>query len=151
MYARNTNVSDDRSRVEIERLLIRYGASRFGYFRDERRCLIQFTHKKINIQFQVSLPDENDPTFFETPTGRRRKQSAVISQKLYDREVNRRWRSLALIIKAKLVAIEDGVACFEDEFLPYMVMHDGKTVAEKLLPLVQDAQQSGKLLTWKKE
>ena len=60
-------------------------------------------------------------------------------------EVRRRWRALALSIKAKLETVESGIAEFETEFMPYMVLPNGKTVAENILPEIERAYSTGKM------
>src|SRR3990167_3602515 len=139
-YASNTVVPEDRSRTEIERALMRYGASRFGYMREERRAMIGFTYRNISVQMIIPLPDPRDDAFTRTPTGRQKRTNISV---LYEQEVRRRWRSLALAIKAKLVAVADGVCSFEAEFLPYMVTNDGQTVAQKMLPMIEQATMGG--------
>ena len=42
-------------------------------------------------------------------------------------------------IKAKLIAIQDKVATFEEEFMPYLVTDTGETLAERMLPSVREA------------
>lgn len=135
-YASNTSVSEERSRGEIERALIAYGASRFGYMRDGATASIGFTYRGVNIRMEIPLPSSEDDAFTKTPTGRRRRSNTTA---MYEQEVRRRWRCLALAIKAKLVAVADGVASFEAEFLPYMIASDGQTIAQKMLPMVEAA------------
>ena len=40
-YAKDTSVSVERSRAEIETTLTRYGATAFGYATDEGRAIVQ--------------------------------------------------------------------------------------------------------------
>jgi hypothetical protein len=48
-----------------------------------------------------------------------------------------RWRALALIIKAKLEAVDLGITSVEKEFAPDMVMGDGRTVYEQMLAAIK--------------
>lgn len=143
-YASSTSVSEERSRAEIEKHLMKYGASRFGYMREERTATIVFTYRRLNIRMEIPLPDPADKAFALTDS-RKWKRRPEEAQKLYEQEVRRRWRSLALAIKAKLVAVEDGVATFEAEFMPYMVAADGLTIAQKMLPMIEAAADGGML------
>lgn len=54
-----------------------------------------------------------------------------------------RWRALALAIKAKLEAVETGIATFEEEFLNYIVLPDGVTVGEFIRPQIETAYATG--------
>jgi hypothetical protein len=56
-----------------------------------------------------------------------------------------RWRALALAIKAKLEAVESGIATFEEEFMAYIVLPDGQTVGEFLSPQIEAAYSSGRM------
>ena len=49
------------------------------------------------------------------------------------------------MIKAKLEAVESGISVFEEEFLAHLVMPDGKTVGQSILPQVEAAYQTGKM------
>lgn len=137
-YASGTNVPEDRSRSEIERALIRYGASDFGYMRQAEKAIIVFRYRKIAVRLSVPFPDQKDNRFTKTPTGRPRRGN--ISE-IYEAEVRRRWRALALAVKAKLVIVQDGVASFEEEFLPYMVTDEGMSVAQHMAPQVRAAME----------
>lgn len=60
--------------------------------------------------------------------------------------VDERWRSLALLIKAKLAAVEAGITTAEDEFLAQTVVPtaDGvATVSEVMQPQIREAYQHG--------
>jgi hypothetical protein len=50
-----------------------------------------------------------------------------------------------LAIKAKLEVVETGISTFEAEFLPHTVMPDGRTVAEHVMPLVDQAIAAGQM------
>ena len=56
-----------------------------------------------------------------------------------------RWRALALVIKAKLEAVECGIAEFEAEFLAYTLLPDGSTVYEQAAPMVERAYLDGRM------
>jgi len=133
-YASKTVVGEDRSRSEIEKLLMRFGADQFAYATDEERqaAAIQFRYKGLMVRMALALPSPDDPRVAETPRGRTRAPAALRME--YERERRRRWRALALAIKAKLVAVEEGITTFEVEWLPYVLWGDGRTTAEHLLP-----------------
>lgn len=141
-YASGTKVSDDRSRAEIENLLMRYGAEEFGYMSRAEEALIGFKCNGMMFEIRVVMPPRE--SFGKTPTGKVRAEKARDDAWMQERR--RRWRSLALVIKAKLVAVADEVCTFEHEFLPYMVTASGKTVADHMAPLIEEAREGGQVL-----
>ena len=50
-----------------------------------------------------------------------------------------------LAIKAKLEAVESGISTIEKEFLPFVVMPDGRTVSDHLLPNLKKYVVEGKM------
>ena len=126
-YASNTTVSTDKSRAEIERTLQRYGASSFGYGWEDDRAAIAFTAQDRQVRFVLALPDKNDRRFTHTEAkGIKRPPSQAAEQ--WEKACRQRWRALALVVKAKLEAIEAGISTFEDEFMAHVVLPDGSTV-----------------------
>lgn len=139
-YASNTDVSSARSREEIDRTLARFGASAFAYARSEQAASIQFVANERRIRFVLPMPDRNDREFTHHSRGRRT-DSAI--EAAYEQAVKQRWRSLALMVKAKLAAVEAGIVSFEDEFLAHTVLPSGRTVAEEIGPQVERAYVEG--------
>ena len=136
-YASGTEVPTDRSRSEIEKTLRRYGASQFAYAWDDSHAILGFTAHQRQIRFVIPLPDPNDRAFTVTDTGRAR--SATAAADAYERAVRQKWRVLALVIKAKLEAVESQLVAFEDEFLPFTVLPGGQTVADVIRGGVAEA------------
>ncbi|MGV0595649.1 hypothetical protein [Mycolicibacterium porcinum] len=136
-YAANTDVSSDRSRAEIERTLERYGAREFMYGWDQNRAVVGFVLNQREIRFVLPLPDRDSTDFTRTPTGRPRPATQARAE--YEQAVRQRWRSLALVIKAKLEAVESGIVTFDAEFLAHIVLPDGRTVADTVVPRVEQA------------
>lgn len=54
-----------------------------------------------------------------------------------------RWRALALVIKAKLEAVDAGILSFEESFMSNIVLPSGKTVAEEIGPQISAAYSDG--------
>lgn len=142
-YAENTSVPVERSKAEIERILGKYGASGFGYMTQGTRAVIMFEAHSRRVRFTLPLPDPEADEFRKTPSGRQRKGSSV--NQAYEQELRRRWRALALAIKAKLEAVETGIAEFEEEFLAHIVMPNGQTVAETAIPAIARAYDKGRM------
>jgi hypothetical protein len=142
-YAEKTEVGADRSRAEIERILQRYGAESFAYGWEGRRAMIGFRMNDRMLRFVVPLPDRDDPEFLHTPTGRQRTESS--RREAYEQACRQRWRALALVIKAKLEAVECGITSFEEEFLAQIMLPDGQTVGQFMLPQVEQVYLTGEM------
>ena len=87
------------------------------------------------------LPEFED--FELTPT--RLKRTAQAQRRAYEQGCRERWRSLALIVKAKLEAVTAGITTLETEFLAHIVLPDGSTVGQFMLPQVDQAYRSGEM------
>lgn len=143
-YAARTEVPSSRSRNEIERVLTRYGATSFMSGWDEGQAVIGFVIHGRQVRFVLPLPDPRDRAFTRSETGRMR--SEAVAQKAYEQAVRSAWRSLLLIIKAKLEAVESGIVEFDTEFLANLVLPNGQTVGSQVLPAARQAMESGSLL-----
>ena len=143
-YAENTSVPVDKSKAEIERILQRYGADQFMSGWDLERAVVGFRMNGRQIRFIVQLPDRNDDEFQFTP-GRRTKRDKSKAYSAWEQACRQRWRALALVIKAKLEAVEAGITVFEDEFLAHIVLPDGQTVGEYMRPQIAIAYEKGSM------
>lgn len=142
-YAANTEVTADRSKAEIESTLRRYGATQFMSGWDESRAVLGFVVHSRQVRFVLPMPARASREFSRTPTGRDR--SAAAAQAEYEKELRRRWRVLALVVKAKLEAVEAGVVAFEDEFLAHLVLPNGQTVGDQIRDGVRQAYETGQV------
>lgn len=142
-YAENTSVSTEKSRAEIERTLQKYGADQFMYGWDQDKAVVGFRMEGRQIRFLLPMPDKTSRRFTHTPTGKARKQSAIFTE--WEQACRQKWRALSLVIKAKLEAVEAEIAIFEDEFMANIVLPNGSTVSQFMLPQIKDAYDSGKM------
>lgn len=140
-YAKNTNVSSELSRLEIEKILIRYGAENFAYATSAGKALIGFTMFDRQVKFMLPLPKIED--FALTPTGRARSENSQYDA--WEQACRQRWRALKLVIQAKLEAVECGISVFEDEFMSNIVLPDGTTVGEFMKPQIAEVYITGKM------
>jgi hypothetical protein len=141
-YARETTVSVERSKAEIERLLQRYGAKEFAHGWKSDKAVIGFKMHSRYVRFILPLPDQSD--FDTTPSGRRKRNQADIL-KAWEQGCRQRWRALTLTIKAKLESVESGIEEFDTAFMGQVVMPDGKTVSETITPMIERAYATGKM------
>lgn len=139
-YAATTQVSSNKSRDEIERTLARYGADQFMYGWQDGSAVVAFRANERRVRFLLPLPDRNSPTFTRHSKGLR---DASAAERLYEQATRQRWRALALVIKAKLEAVEAGISEFEDEFLAHVMLPTGQTVGEWMRPQVAEVYLTG--------
>ncbi|MBS1562339.1 MAG: hypothetical protein JSS89_12100 [Bacteroidetes bacterium] len=141
-YAADTSVSVEKSRSEIERLLLKYGASSFMYAWGEESAMIMFKKSGRTIKFVLPLPNKDADEFWLT-TARRNPRTPAQAYESWEQACRQRWRALCLVIKAKLEAVETGITTFEQEFLPHMLTATGQTVAEQLIPRLGEVMAKG--------
>ena len=137
-YAVNTIVAPEKTRAEIERVVTRYGATKFVSGWEESGAAVLFEMRGRRVRFSLPLPDKSDERFL-TGHGRRQRTFAE-RQKAYDQHVRSAWRALYLVIKAKLEAVESGIGVFESEFLANIVLPGtGETFGEWAIPKIAAA------------
>lgn len=117
-YAKNTKVPIGRSRIEIEKVLKRYGIDNFFFGTSPRGDGIGFNYNGRTIKFGIPLPKRED--FKATNTGGQD----------FKRAMRQRYRVLVIALKAKLEMVDIGLTTFEEEFLAQTCLADGNTVSE---------------------
>lgn len=135
-FAADTSVSTDKSIAEIRATVRRYGASEFAHMEGDRQAAVTFTMRGRRILFRLQMPDPKAREFLRTP-GRDLPRTPVQAEAAWEQACRSRWRALALVIKAKLEAVEVGIVVFEDEFLantvpPGASITFGEAVREKM-------------------
>lgn len=145
-YASNTNVGTFQSQQEIQSILRRYGADGFGVFERQNKAFVVFEYKNLSIKIDFDLPTIQDFTI--TQQGRSR--SKDVAEKALEQEIKRRWRSMTLILKARMEAIDSGFSTIEKEFLSNIQLPNGQTIGDALIPKLTQIAETGqmpKLLT----
>jgi hypothetical protein len=118
-YAEGTDVPVERSRAELEKLLVQHGATAFasGWTRD--RYVAQCEMRGRRLRFELVPPSVSD--FPKTPA--------------WKAEERRRWRAMVLHVKSKLEMVAEwDDAEFDAEFLRHLVLPSGETVGDRILP-----------------
>jgi hypothetical protein len=144
-YAEGTSVGSDKSRAEIERTLARYGASSFMYGWDQDRAMVGFVAAGRQVRFVLPMPNREDREFTHTPQ-RGNRRSTAQAEEAYEQAVRQRWRALALVIKAKLEAVEAGIVTFDEEFAMHFLLPNGQTVGEFVVPQIDRVYAGGGML-----
>jgi hypothetical protein len=131
MYAEKTRVPSHQTRMQIEQLLGKHKAKQYGTFVDHAggRARVQFVLCDRIVRFTIELPSEKS---YRVRTN-------------YEQAERQRWRALLLVIKAKLEAVENKIASFEEEFLAHIVMPNDQTVGDLVKPQIAEAYASGRL------
>lgn len=137
-YAKDTRVTSDRSRSEIERTLRRYGCERFFYADEPGQVMIGFEMRGRRIKFALPLPSRSSEEFRQKARNQY-SQSPVgaFSEAKYQRAIQQRWRALSLAVKAKLESVESGIENFDEAFMAQLMLADGRTMSEVVTPQIE--------------
>jgi hypothetical protein len=124
-------------------VLRRYGATGFANAQDDERriAMLGFKVQGRAVKFILPMPDPKDKRY--ALDGRGAFRSAGSQQRVFEQDLRQRWRALALCIKVKLEAVEAEIVTFEEEFLAHLVMPNGKTIGENVIPQYEKAIESG--------
>lgn len=139
-YAAKTDVTSERSRAEIEKTLGRYGATHFAYMSEPGAARVAFQKDGRQVRFTIPLPD---PTAREFTHHSRGVRTAAARESMYEQACRQRWRALALVVKAKLEAVEAGISEFDQEFYAHTVLPSGRTVYEETSAQVAEMIETG--------
>ena len=99
--------------------------------------MIAFSMEGRQVRFVLPMPDKGERRFTHHSKGARTPDAAL---KQWEQACRQRWRALALVIKAKLEAVESGISIFEDEFMANIVLPGGRTVSEEVRPRIAEAK-----------
>lgn len=89
-YAADTTVSVERSRAELERTLVRYGADSFTYGWEDGKAAVAFRVDGRYVRFLMAVPAREE--FATSPSGRAR--TAAAAEKAWEQASRARWRAL---------------------------------------------------------
>jgi hypothetical protein len=143
-YAKDTKVTVEKSRAEIETVLRKYNATDFASGWAGNFAKIGFTINGRSIRFTLPLPDPKDRAYTKTtryPYDRTPSQATA----MWEQACRQRWRALLLTIKAKLEAVDCKIEEFDEAFMAHIVMPDGMTIGEKLLPEIKSFLVTGQM------
>lgn len=119
-YAQGTDVPVSRSQDEIRDALRKLGADQIGVMEGGGRGYVVF--KIRDTLYRIASPEI------------KAKRGASIEP-----EQRRRWRAIVLLVKARSVAIQEGITTVEREFLADAVMPDGSVFADHSPRLIEQA------------
>jgi hypothetical protein len=113
-FAAETRVPIENSIGELRRTIERFKGGQFVYGISDEQLVAGFTKDARQVRFYVRL-------------GKDKQKNRALA------------RALLLVVKAKLVAVDSGVATFEDEFLANIVLPDGGLVGQQVKPAIAAA------------
>ncbi len=130
-YAANTRVPVHRTKNDIERVLERYGVDGTIIGQFAQRAYVEFAMvaEKRVVRIFLDLPREE-------------KYRTKVK---YEQAVRQAWRALYLVLKAKLESRESGIETFDEAFMPHIIMANGKTVGQQILPDFQRTLETGEM------
>ena len=103
-----------------------------------------FVCNSRRVRFELTLPDRANPKFARDGRGKTRPPDKRMAA--WEQACRQRWRALALVIKAKLEAVESGITSFEDEFLAHIQTPDGRSVGDHVKPALAKMYEDGEMI-----
>lgn len=148
-FAADTSVAVERTRAELEQTLQRFGADAFGYMIGDGKAMIQFRASGRHVRFTLPIPSPTEKRFTEYRIrGCIYSRAPGQARKEWDQACRSAWRALFLCVKAKLVAVDAKITTFEEEFMAHIILPNGMTAGEEVLPLIGEAYATGKMPTF---
>jgi len=147
-YAQNTEVSVERSQSEIKAIVMRYGAIRYATMDDPETAMVMFEIANRRIRFELPLPDRKADKYTLRKVNQSHyteRRSDVDAYKLWEKDCRQRWRALALIVKAKLEAVETGITTIEREFMANIVLPNGQVIGDFIAPQLEAVYSTGQM------
>ncbi|SRR5579884_3610523 len=144
-FAEGTSVSIAKSRAEIEELLARHNATGFLYGEQGDRAMIAFELAGRRYRMELHYLPLEEFAWAKVNQYQEKQRTPTQMKAAYEQEKQRLWRGLALLVKAKLEAVADGISTLEEELLPYTVMPTGETVGEWLQPQLEQVYRNGQM------
>lgn len=121
-YAATTKVPVNQTRDEIEAMLRRAKADLIVTMAEPTSAVVMFRLIDRLIRFDIAIAADAS-----------------------DQVRRSRWRALALVIKAKLEAVESKITTAEEEFLAHVVMPNGQSFGSYSAPVLRAAIEDGRM------
>jgi hypothetical protein len=141
-FAIQTSVDPEQTLSEIKRTLKRYEATNLTTVEAETAIFIMFEMRNRRVKFVVPLPEKSHSDFKQGASNQYGKKGSF-NQTLYEQAIRTRWRSLLLVIKAKLESLDAGIETFEEAFMAQILLPNGQTMSEWATPQIATAYDTG--------
>ena len=146
-YASNTSVSVAKTKDEIEDIVTKYGGSHFATLNAPDRAMIAFSLRASTgeaLMIRIGLDLVPLTAFAERQhRGLTVPNEPERQHKEREQACRSLWRSLLLVVKAKLEACRAGISTVEREFLADVVMPNGQTIGEMAIPQLPEMSKGG--------
>jgi hypothetical protein len=159
IFAAHTSVAVDKTKGELERLLVKHGAAQYGTAHDDANgfAVVYFALADRQIRLQIPIPKLDawpgpkldtwqQPPGTKLPQGWGRWSESTRAQWVrgeWEQACRTRWRCMLLIVKAKLELIGMKLSTVDREFLPDITLPDGRSVYDWLKPGIEKAYLGG--------
>lgn len=124
VYAQDTTVPTYKSQNEVRTMLSAMGADRFALAEYDGQVVMRF--RVGSVMYQIERPDLPE-----------------IRGKSDEQRERAAWRALVLLVKAKRVAIEQGITTVEREFMADTVLPNGARLIDYHQELVSNSYADG--------
>lgn len=125
MAYESTDVAVEKSQGEIRKMLHAKGAANFSFSETEVEgvsfAAVDFLHLDQRVRVRVALKQPDARAISQKVQRARTQTKEQIVRALLDQEARRIWRVIFHTLKARLVAVEEGVETFEEAFLAHIV------------------------------
>jgi hypothetical protein len=138
MAYETTTVPVEKSQGEIRKLLSMHGASRFAFGEETdsagvRWAMVQFGHQGLMVRMRVPHKPVDEKAIKSKASRARTKTADEFRYELEEQEAKRIWRVISWNLKARLVAVEEGVETFAEAFLAHLLdPHTNTTIYQQL-------------------
>ncbi|MCA1571988.1 MAG: hypothetical protein LC798_17085 [Chloroflexi bacterium] len=120
-----TEVAVDRSQGEIRRMLVDHAAQSFSFGEGQADgtvwAIVEFVHAGQRVRIQVPHKPVNEAAFRAKVQRAQTRTPAQIRADLQEQEARRIWRVMFHGMKARLVAVQEGVETLEQAFMAHLV------------------------------
>lgn len=147
-YASRTKVSAAKSREEIQAILKKYGASDFGYKEAADHAMVIFKMANRDYRFLIRYKPLSafKPSISKISSPAKRDRTQADLKAEHEQHIRQRWRAMLVVIKAKLIAYDEGIETLEEVFFRWTVVPGSEqTIEEMIEPQIQAAYTTGKL------
>lgn len=130
----STTVPVSKSQEELRGLLRKFGADQFTLGEGRDFAGVEFLHDDVLVRMRCPVVSDEAAIERDTRHVGRAEKEATASE----RERARVWRVLVWTVKARLVAVEEGIETFEQAFLAHLVNPStGRTIWQDVGPEIE--------------
>lgn len=123
MAYETTSVAVEKSQGDIRKLLADFGADQFQFgegTKPNRWAGVTFRHDSHVVLIRVDLKEPDEKLLKAKADRARTRTLRDFRNEHWDQEARRIWRVLYWSLKARMVAVEEGVETFEQAFLAHL-------------------------------